>query len=64
MIDPAQMMDLADAEAIGARLIALLKGLEALDRITPGMTADWGLEVGGHVFAFTIKVRRDIEVPA
>ena len=59
------MIDLNGHAEVGARVFEIVRRVEALDRFSPGMTADWGLEVDGHVFAFTVQLeRRADEVPA
>lgn len=64
MIDATGEIDLANPEALGSHLIGRLQHLETMNRISPGMTADWGLQVGSHVFAFTIRVVRPEEMEA
>jgi hypothetical protein len=42
-------------EALGARFLDLLHRFRALESITPGLTADWGLEIDGKVFVIEFR---------
>lgn len=64
MIDPNGAIDFADLDAVGSHMVQQLLRFGAMESVAPGMTLDWGMQIGSRVFALQVRVIRPDEAAA